>query len=175
MVISENKIPDGSIIKNEESSFDYIDSYRGIFQDKSQQADLAKVLKLFISAGPKWAGTLMSIRDKVVKPFGLSTSEPITDKQIEHTNYEVGEQAGIFKILDKADNEIIMGQDDKHLNFKVSILLEPTAETDEKKLSITTAVKFNNVFGKLYFLPVKPFHRLIVKDSLKNIIGFLTR
>jgi hypothetical protein len=171
MITSENKIPNGSIIKNEESSFDYIDSYQGVFQDKSQQADLAKVLKLFISTGPKWAGTLMSIRDKVVKPFGLSTSEPATDKQIKHVNYEIGEQAGIFKILDKADNEIIMGQDDKHLNFKVSILLEAIAnDTDKKKLSITTAVKFNNILGKLYFLPVKPFHRLIVRDSLKNII-----
>jgi len=171
MIKSENKIPDSSIIKNEESSFNYIDSFQGIFRDKGQKTNLAAVLKLFITAGPKWTNTLMSIRDKLVKPFGLGTSESIRSKPIEHVDYEIGEQAGIFKIFDKADNEIIMGQDDKHLNFKVSILLEPTDETDKKKLSVTTAVKFNNVFGKLYFLPVKPFHKLIVKGTVKNIIN----
>ncbi|MDR1119950.1 MAG: DUF2867 domain-containing protein [Dysgonamonadaceae bacterium] len=27
---------------------------------------------------------------------------------------------------------------------------------------LTTIVRFHNVWGKIYFLPVKPFHRLIL-------------
>ncbi len=39
-----------------------------------------------------------------------------------------------------------------------------------KTLTISTTVQFNNHFGKLYFLLVRPFHRLIVPAMLKGII-----
>ena len=66
-------------------------------------------------------------------------------------------------------NEVILGEDDKHLNFRISLLIE--AENEEnRKFSITTTVKFNNNFGKIYFYAIKPFHRLIVPVMLKGII-----
>ncbi len=39
-----------------------------------------------------------------------------------------------------------------------------------KKLTISTTAKFNNWFGKLYLLPVKPFHKLIVPIMLRRMI-----
>lgn len=173
MVTKRTEIPDRSILKNEERSFDYIDSFRSSFTDKDREIPITTVLKLFASGGPKWANSLMIIRDKIVKPFGLQTSDSIVGEQkdFDDITYEPGERIGIFKLLDKAENELVLGEDDKHLSFVVSLLLDSLEEDPDKRmLSVTTAVKFNNLLGKLYFLPVKFFHQLIVRKTVEGII-----
>ncbi|HNP79162.1 MAG TPA: DUF2867 domain-containing protein, partial [Cyclobacteriaceae bacterium] len=82
---------------------------------------------------------------------------------------------GLFRVYDKNDFEVILGEDDKHLDFRVSLLLVPDSKNPGiKKLLITTLVRFNNVWGKVYFLPVRPFHKLIVPSMLNNMISQLT-
>jgi hypothetical protein len=57
------------------------------------------------------------------------------------------------------------------LNFRVSLFLKQQAPgTNYKELTVSTAVEFNNWFGRLYFLPVPPFHKLIVPAMLKGIV-----
>lgn len=167
MIIPKTTIPDSSILKNKENMFNYIDSFYSEFSDNENKYDITQIMKLFTTSGSAWAVFLMKLRDKIAKRFGLKTSETSSK---ESCNYEIGSQHGIFKIFDKTDNEIILGENDKHLNFKVSLLLEPHQDNYDKTVSITTVVQFNNLFGKLYFFPVKPFHKLIVNSSLKNII-----
>lgn len=171
MVTQETKIPEQSVLKAEEQLFDYVDSFQSTFLGNEGNNDIIPIVELFVSSGPKWADTLLEIRNKIVKPFGLKTSDDINEKQkvSDSNRYELGSRHGIFKLLHKTENEIILGEDDKHLNFKVSLLLEPIHGAD-KRLSVTTAVKFNNMFGKLYFLPVKPFHKLIVRKTLEGIV-----
>lgn len=168
MITQKPTIPDSSILRKQNEAFNYIDSFSNSFSDPHNKYGITEIMKLFITCGPRWAGSLMSLRDKIVKPFGLKTSEDTPPQQSE--NYEPGSQHGIFKIFDKTDNEIILGENDKHLNFKASLLLKPDTAPNYKRISITTAVKFNNLLGKIYFLPVRPFHKLIVKGFLKNII-----
>lgn len=168
MITLKSTIPDSSILRKQNEPFNYIDSFSICFSDTDNEYGINEIMKLFITCGPGWAGWLMSLRDKIVKPFGLKTSEDTLPQQSE--NYKPGSQHGIFKIFDKTDNEIILGENDKHLNFKVSLLLDPDTNPDNKRISITTVVRFNNLLGKAYFLPVKPFHKLIVKGSLENII-----
>lgn len=172
IVTEQTEIPRQSILKDKESSFGYIDSFQSSFSGKGTENDIIPVAELFSSSGPKWANSLLKIRDLIVKPFGLKTSEQIakSPQQPDHMRYEVGSQHGIFKLLYKSENEVVLGQEDTHLDVKVSLLLEPSINESNKTLSITTAVKFNNFFGKLYFLPVKPIHKLIVRKSLENII-----
>jgi len=40
---------------------------------------------------------------------------------------------------------------------------------------LTTIVKFHNIWGKLYFAPVKPFHKLIIKTLLENFSNTLNK
>lgn len=172
-VIRKTEIPKYSILKDQEVSFDYIDSFQSSFMGKGIDNDIIPIAELFSSSGPEWANNLLRIRDKIVKPFGLKISDPIIEspKQPDNIRYELGSQHGIFKLLYRSENEVVLGQDDTHLNVRVSLLLESSInEIKIKMLSITTAVKFNNLFGKLYFLPVKPFHKLIVRKSLDNIV-----
>ncbi|QGY44815.1 DUF2867 domain-containing protein [Maribellus comscasis] len=173
MIKKNTKIPRQSILKKEEETFDYIDSFQSQICSKNLNIKISEILNLFLYNGPKWIGFLLSVRDKIAGLFGLKTSKKKTKNQKpkENISYKTGDQLGIFKIFDKSENEFILGEDDKHLNFKVSLLLEPgNKEINEAKISITTAVTFNNIFGKIYFFPVKPFHRLIVQKTLKRIV-----
>jgi hypothetical protein len=76
----------------------------------------------------------------------------------------------------KTENEVILGEDYKHLNFRVSLFLEQQInKTNENGLTISTTVQFNNCFVRLYFLPVQPFHKRIVPAMLKGIITELEK
>lgn len=79
-------------------------------------------------------------------------------------------------MFSQTQNEVILGEDDKHLNFRVSLFLERQPnETTNKNLTVSTTVEFNNWLGRLYFLSVRPFHKLIVPAMLKGIIKELEK
>ena len=177
MILKQKSIPALSLLKKDERLYGYIDSYSILISDKEDNTNLKNIVRFFLTCGPKWADRLMKIRDKVVGIFGLKTSDMLTDKgkKLDNIKLEHGEQLDIFQLYEKTDNEVILGGDDNHLDLRVSLLIEPSApNSDKRKLSITTVVKFNNFFGRLYFLPVRPFHEIIVRTTLKNMIGKLT-
>lgn len=165
-------IPENSILKKDDS-FEFIDAYQKTFYDSNDEVDIQKICKLFFTSDPKWIDKLFSFRNKIVKLFGLKVTGNITDKKqlIANLKCKSGEQIGLFKIFSVNQEEIILGEDDKHLDFRLSLFLENiNPESNEKLLTISTSVRFNNNFGKLYFIPVKPFHKLIVPTMLNGII-----
>jgi hypothetical protein len=142
-------IPDNSVIGNGFGKIDYCDSYRMVkVTDGTAEAIAAEILK-----PQKWVNWLMVIRDSIVGLFGLKTGKEIMEGPITG-----------FPIIEKRENEIVMGENDRHLDFRLSVLID----RENSFIYLTTVVCFNNLFGKLYFLPVKPFHKIIVKSSLKR-------
>jgi len=109
----------------------------------------------------------MSLRNSIVKVFGLKTGN---SKQIEKASYyPVGSRAMLFTVVNRNDNEIVMGENDKHLNFRTSVLLDRKAD-DTTDIYLTTLVHYNNLLGKTYFFFVKPFHRMLLKSQMKNMM-----
>ena len=173
MIRKTTIIPAMSKLKFDEKSFHYIDSYMGQYLTNSHYYTITDISELFFNSGPKWADFLMSIRDKIVGLFGLKTASKISDEERKHgaLKFEEGEQLNIFKLYSKSESELIMGDDDKHLNFRVSLLLDSTdIGSKKKKILITTVVTYRNWLGKIYFIPVKPFHGFIVKETLRRMI-----
>ena len=173
MIDVKNQIPEQSMLRTTSDSFGYIDSFQSCFSSKDESVNIDTIAHLFLTGGPKWVDSLLMLRNKLVGVFGLKTPMPgNTDKQDQTIDYQPGEKAGLFKVFAKSENELLLGEDDKHLDFRVSILLEPLNDgTNTKKIALTTAVKFNNWFGKLYFFPVKPFHRFIVHSAVKELVA----
>jgi len=171
-MVTKSKIPDNSLFKANENLFDYMDSYQSTFLDQADKADIIKIIKLFFTCAPKWSNALLAMRHKIVKLVGLKTdNETERQKQLENFKCEKGDRVGLFKVFDKTENEVIMGEDDKHLNFRVSFLLDKIdGSTLTKKITITTVVQFNNFFGRLYFLVICPFHKVIASTTLKGIL-----
>ncbi|RXM38262.1 DUF2867 domain-containing protein [Chryseobacterium sp. CH21] len=175
MKIKKTEFPEKSILSQNKKDFDYTDSFEGELGAGAQNIDITEIGKAFFTSGPKWGKKMFALRNKVVRLFGLKTGSKTENKLTEQGfKCEVGERLGIFKVFDKTNNEIILGEDDKHLDFRVSLLFDKNKnEKDVNFLAISTTVKFHNWLGILYFLPVRPFHKLIVPAMLKNMIGQL--
>lgn len=177
MKINKTTLPQNSILLQKGIHYHYTDSYRGFFLTERplSSTDLAKA---FFQSGPDWVEKLFAFRNRVVKLFGLKTPLDSQDKKrlLENFRGEPGEQLGLFKVFEKTEQEVILGEDDKHLNFRVSLLIHTDGNDGKKKeLAISTAVVFNNWMGKLYFLPVRPFHQLIGPTMLKGMIRELEK
>ena len=171
MKVKKVKFPAASTLKA--LDYDYSDSYQGKYYDADDSIDLGAIGKAFFLSAPGWTKFLFALRNKIVPIFGLKV--PDTGKSpeeiAENFKFEPNESLGLFKVYSKTEKEVIMGEDDQHLNFRISLLKEvdPT-EKEMKRLTISTTVEFNNRLGKLYFVPVKPFHKLIVAAMLKRTI-----
>ena len=174
MTITKTSLSKDSILNDPAGYYNYVDSFQGTFHDAANKITSTDIGKAFFTSGPKWIGLLLALRDRIVSVFGLKTSGDINERERQLKNFqcEPGEQLGVFKVFAKTANEVILGEDDKHLNFRVSLLLQTRKDQDHlKELSLSTAVKFNNWIGRLYFLPVRPLHRLIASVMLKAIIA----
>jgi hypothetical protein len=114
---------------------------------------------------PAWIGKLMSVRDAIVARLGLKTARDLA---------ALGGTAnpgrlGIFKVYSVNAAEIVVGEDDKHLDFRLSILCSSGPAPDSiRLLTLTTVVHCHNLLGRAYILAIAPFHRMVVKASLQR-------
>jgi hypothetical protein len=141
--------PRNSMILKDFGTVDYCDSYRII----KSTGDSAEQIAARLFNLPEWVTGLMILRHWIVKPFGLKTEkEAKPDK--------------IFPVIVQNENEIIMGINDRHLNFRVSVLLN----SEKSYIYATTLVHYNNGWGKVYFLLIRPFHKIIVRSVMKRLL-----
>lgn len=122
---------------------------------------------------PVWMRMLLGLRNLLMAPFGLKTGTardiaPPTREEINACSY-----SGIFAVRSATADEVILGTDDRHLDFRVSILKDEAAD----RVSLSTWVRPHNFFGRAYLAVVYPFHRLIVARCLANAgkLGLTTR
>lgn len=93
----------------------------------------------------------MWLRNKIVAPFGLRTDLPD------------GEKIGVFPVTARSESEILMGFDDSHLDFRISIL------TDGTHAFGATWVRRHNCLGRVYLALIMPFHILIMRNAIGRI------
>lgn len=126
-----------------------------------------EVIARFIASNPApWVNKLMSLRDFIVSFWGLKTAKKLRSSEQDNPT----ERVNIFKIYQKLHNEIILGEDDKHLDFRVSVLLRTRTVSEEEicELVVTTVVHCHNLLGRGYINIIKPFHRRVVRSSIRN-------
>ncbi len=171
MKIQKVGLPPYSVLFNQ--NFDYCDSYTANMTKLQREISPVDVAKAFFTSAPKLVGHLFEFRNRIVSIIGLKTGENVIDKETALANFKgnPGERLGLFSVFERTENEMVLGEDDKHLNFRVSLMIRPV----QNELIITTTVKFHNLMGRLYFLPVKPFHQVIVPKMLKGIISELEK
>lgn len=149
--------PPDSLLTEGFGKFDYVDCFAVEYEGTASIDTI--VTRMF--SMPSWGDVLMSIRDKAVGIFGLKTDNKALHQMAEY--YEIGQRAVMFTVIARNENELVMAEDDMHLNFRTSML------KDGKYIYSMTAVKYNNFFGKFYFFFVKPFHALIIRSGLKKL------
>jgi len=107
----------------------------------------------------------MAVRDAVVDKFGLKTATQLTSLVAASGT----DRVGFFKIYSASPTEVVLGEDDKHLDFRLSVLCTNQPSPDGKRyLTLSTVVHCHNLLGRLYIRAIAPFHRLIVRSSLSR-------
>ncbi|AXT59200.1 DUF2867 domain-containing protein [Aquimarina sp. AD10] len=155
-VILEN-IPINSLINTISKKVDYSDTYATTNHSDS----LDKITNKVFADFPDWVKTLMKLRNVIAKKIELKTQKP-SDYS---TEFKIGGYIGFFKIYKIMTDEINLGADDKHLDFRVSIY---NSHDPTYNIKVSTIVQYNKSFGKVYMVIVKPFHKLIMKQIVKR-------
>jgi hypothetical protein len=128
-------------------------------------ADPDVLARFIFTHQPAWVSKLMALRDAIVAPFGLKTGKHLATLAVNAKAARVG----IFKVYSTGENEIVVGEDDTHLDFRVSVLCSGTpAPGSRRHLTVSTVVHCHNLLGRTYLLAIAPFHRMVIKASLRR-------
>jgi len=97
---------------------------------------------------PDWADALLRLRNTLVRPFGLKTGTT---------------EGPIFPTCLETEDELILGTDDKHLNFRIGVIRQ------DGRLYMSTWVHPHNLWGRAYLRLVMPFHILISRGAVARM------
>lgn len=121
--------------------------------------DMESLARTLFGSQPGWAQKLMVLRDAIVARFGIKTAAQLTNGG--------GGRVGIFRIYAVTANEIVVGEDDSHLDFRLS-MLRSTAGGPHGSVTLASAVHCHNWLGRAYIFLIRPFHKLIVRYTLSR-------
>lgn len=127
-------------------------------------SDPETLARFIFAQQPRWVGRLMGLRDLLVARLGLKTATQLQDPARAGHHAHVG----IFRIYETRSHEIVLGDDDKHLDFRLSVLHEPLPGAGACRVVLSTVVHCHNRLGRLYILLIAPFHRAIVQATLRR-------
>lgn len=157
-------LPASSVLAARAGDCDHVDSVRF---ELGKPVSLDVALNVLGAPLPGPVAAAMRLRDGVVGRFGLKTSAGYRAGDPDHPiRCEVGDRIGSFTVYQRTGTEAVVGEDDRHLDFRVSVLVEEAAVT------ITTMVFFRNGWGRWYFTAIKPFHLAMVP---RTVAGGLRR
>jgi hypothetical protein len=168
MNISKSQIPAASALHQMYPQAYYWDAH----EVPLHEADMPvhKIYLEIFSHYPVWAKVALTARGRLGKLFGVKgpAFADLEDSEWRDT-YRIGEKIGRFTLLYQSEYEIITGENDRHLDFRVSVMKMQNGKTGTVILS--TIVQPRNIFGKIYLLLIEPFHRFGIKTLLSSAAG----
>ena len=155
-------LPPESAIAKAYASMNLADAY-SIELPAGASTDPELLARFIFAHQAPWIGRLLAVRDALVAGFGLKTA-----RHLASLNAESGAgRLGIFRIYSTSPTEVVLGEDDKHLDFRLSVLCSSSPGA-KRRLTLSTVVHCHNRLGRLYILLIAPFHRLVVQSSLRT-------
>jgi Protein of unknown function (DUF2867) len=144
------------------------DSYRAPLS--RAPASVVDVFFAIFGHHPKWMKAVLVFRNWLASRFGLEapTTAEIMRPQVK-ASYSVGEKIGPWPIFHLTETELIAGRNNKHLDFRLSVLKEASGEGSSAVVS--TVCTTHNTFGRLYLLLVIPFHKWGVRRLMSRALA----
>ena len=149
--------PPESVVAGWYENASLLDSY-SIDLSSSKQYSMRVLATRTVGDPPAWIKALVTVRDAMVTPFGVKTSGEVRASRPDN------ERVDFFPVQWEGNDEIVLGEDDRHLDFRLSLLRRnsPTGT----QLIATTVVHSHNAFGLTYLNVIRPFHHLVVRTNL---------
>ncbi|WP_052272489.1 DUF2867 domain-containing protein [Leisingera sp. ANG-M7] len=101
------------------------------------------------------------LRDAISTLFGVRRIGGFSGRQGQDVS--AGDKLDFFLVEAVSDQVLTLTVRDRHLDVMTCVT------SNSGVLSITSSVKTHNLFGRIYMLPVRPAHKLIVSVSLKRL------
>lgn len=94
---------------------------------------------------PQWVAALLGVREALVGLVGIARGG-----------------SSSFDTLARTEREVLLGTDERHLDFRASVLREAD------RVVLSTVVTLHNARGRAYFALVRPVHQVIVQAMLRR-------
>lgn len=103
-----------------------------------------------VQSAPGWIRALFALRQLLVGLIGIKRGKSST-----------------FDVDSVEGHEALIVAREDHLDFAAGVAIDPT----HRLLTVTTAVRFNNRRGRVYFIPVSLLHGPIVRSMAKRAVA----
>jgi Protein of unknown function (DUF2867) len=146
---------------------DFHDSYRVPLSHPG--LGMAEIFFAVFGHTPLWMKAMLIVRNALARLAGLEapTVTEIMKPQVRDI-YRVGDKIGPWPVFFVGENEIIAGRDNKHMDFRLSVL--KVMRGDAADVVVTTVCSVHNLFGRIYLFLIVPFHRAGVQRLLSRAV-----
>jgi len=146
---------------------DFRDSYRVPLSHPG--LGMAEIFFAVFGHTPLWMKSMLILRNVAVRLAGLEvpTVAEIMRPEIRDA-YRVGDKIGPWPVFFAGEDEIIAGRDNKHMDFRLSVLRTRSGDTAD--VVISTVCSVHNLFGRIYLFLIVPFHRAGVRRLLSRAV-----
>jgi hypothetical protein len=157
--IEQAGLPAASQLMSSYGQADFADAF-SVDLPEAASHDAESIARHIFDHQPEWIAALLKLRDVLVQPLGMKRAVDLWAAG--------GERINIFRVFGRYANEIVLGEDDTHLNFRVSVLVQPPSAEHPRRVIVTTLVFYNRLLGRAYIAVIAPFHRMVVRGSLRQ-------
>jgi hypothetical protein len=164
-------VPSDSVLAPLYVGADLLDAF-AIHLPAGASDDLEVLARAGFERPAGWIRALTRVRDAMMATVGVKSSRAIGAAAAAR-----GPVIGYFPLLSKSTGELVVGEDDRHLDFRVAILLR-TGAGGGRELVVVTVVHCHNRLGRTYLAVIAPFHRVIARANLEQaarVMGGLDR
>jgi uncharacterized protein DUF2867 len=168
MSVVECDFPGSSTLSAEVRRAYFHDSYRATL--RAPERSVVAIFFALFAHRPRWMSVLLIVRNALAKLCGLEAPN-ISEimRPAVKSQYRVGEKIGPWPVFFIAENELVAGRDNKHLDFRLSVLKVKNGDTTD--VIVSTICIVHNVFGRIYLFFIVPFHRVGVRALMANAIA----
>jgi hypothetical protein len=147
---------------------DFSDAYRAPL--RRREASVVEIFFAIFAHRPVWMNLLLLARNKVAGFAGLET--PTTSEILnmeKRGRYIVGEKIGPWSIFFLGLDELVAGRDNKHLDFRLSIMKVRTG--NDPSVVMSTLCMVHNRCGRYYLSAITPLHKFGLRKLMASAVA----
>ncbi|MBC3880465.1 DUF2867 domain-containing protein [Undibacterium sp. LX40W] len=140
------------------------------FSMPNATAYMSDLLQAFIKDSPAGVTCLMQVRNALVKPFGLRTSNvgcPVSSLMSDQAQEYFLNRFPVWAYQVNENNtiaQVVLGADDKHLQFRSVVMVEVREEGIA--ISLSNRVAYRNLFGRFYMRCIRGIHQTYIVPKM---------
>jgi hypothetical protein len=103
---------------------------------------------------PRWIRAALGVRQVAVRLIGIPPAP-----------------RDVFQIREHGGDEVLIAADDVHLDFRCAVAVDE----ELRLLRVTTTVRFNGWRGRVYFVPVRLVHPVVMRAMIRSASRWFAR